>query len=246
VSEADLWLLAGIVAFYLYDATILLYADELVAWPRRRAWSASVGNELQWRGRFAFLPNPLTPWRPLLRLQWERPPGDRAPVQLGEVHDLVRALKPLRAAVAVMAFLLAVLLPLVLFGWRRWEALLLLLGAVYLLSSCMVVYTLRARAALGLDRRALLSLAVDTLACPPFALNLVRKISLRHVSRMDGLAFATATLAPADLRRLHRQLLPRLQALLLREPGDSPRAEQLRACQAQLQLQSPEQQDETA
>ncbi|HVJ39242.1 MAG TPA: hypothetical protein VM687_15760, partial [Stenotrophomonas sp.] len=107
-------------------------------------------------------------------------------------------------------------------------------------------YTVRARAALGLDRRALLSLAVDTLACPPFALNVVRKISLRHASRMDGLAFAAATLQPADLRRLHRQLLPRLQALLLREPGDSPRAEQLRACQAQLQLQYPEQQDETA
>ncbi len=156
MSEADLWLLAGIVAFYLYDAAVLLYADELVAWPRRRAWSASVGNELQWRGRFAFLPNPLTPWRVLLRLQWERPPGDRAPVQLGKAHDLARALRPLQWAVTVMAILLAVALPLVLFAWRRWDVLLLLLGAVYLLSSGMVVYSVRARAALGLDRRALL------------------------------------------------------------------------------------------
>lgn len=245
MTEADLWLLAGIVAFYLYDAAILLYADELVAWPRRGAWSASVGSELQWRGRFAFLPNPLLPWRPLLRVQWLRPPGQCAPVQLDGIHALARALRPLRAAVAVMAILLAVVLPLVLFAWRRWEMLLLVLGAVYLLSSCMVLYTVRARDALGLDRRALLSLAVDTLACPPFALNLVRKISLRHDARMDGLELAAATLAPADLRRLHARLLPRLQALLLREPGEGARAEQLRACQAQLQ-QYPERCDEAA
>ena len=244
--EADVWLMAGIVAFYLYDAAILLYADELVAWPRRRGWSASVGGQLQWRGRFVFVPPPLLPWRPLLRLQWLRAAGDSVPVQQSALDDLRRALKPLQIAVALMAVLLVALLPLALLLWRRWEVMLLLLGAIYLLSACMVLYSVRVRVALGLSRAALVSLAIDTLACPPFALNVVRKISLRHATGMDGLQFATATLAPAELQRLHVHLLPRVEALLQGEPADSSRAGQLRACQQFLLSQEPERCDESA
>ncbi len=231
---ADIWLLAGIVAFYLYDAAMLLYADELVLWPRRRGWAGTVGGDVQWRGGYLFVPALLTPWRPLLRLQWMRAATRPVAPMLEELQGLRRTLRPLQVGVTLMGVLLLGVLPALLLAWRDWGALFALLCAIYLLALAMVVYTVRRRDALGLTRRTLVSLAVDTLACPPFAMNLVRKISLRQAGEVDGLAFATATLSDDALLRLKPQLLARLELLSFHAPADTARADELERYRAQL------------
>jgi len=235
----DLWLLAGIVAFYLYDAAMLLYANELVAWPRRRGWAAAVGGDTQWRGAFAFLPAWWRPASPVLRLQWMRAPGTGATGL--DVQPLLRALRPLQVGVWLMAALLFLVLPLLLWGWRHWQGLLVLLVAIYLLSTGMIVYVARRRAVLGLSRRAVTALAIDALACPPFALNLVRKIGLRQSLGVDGLDFITARLTPEALQRLSPRLIARLDILLLAEAQGSARAHELHEVRDRLEKMTHEQ-----
>lgn len=232
--------MAGIVALYAYDATVLLYADELVAWPRRRGWSAHAGGELQWRGGFLFVPALYWPSAPLLRLRWlqaTRPPA--APRAEARVAILQQALRPLQWAVWLMAALLFLVLPLVLLAWRRDDLLLVLLAAIYLLAGAMVTYLVRARQRLGLPPRAVAALAIDTLACPPFALNLVRKIGLRQALDLDALAFTSRMLPSPGFQRLRPRLLVRLDALLLAEPEDNERSAQLKAARARLLEEEP-------
>ncbi|MDG2526676.1 hypothetical protein P6166_15070 [Stenotrophomonas sp. HITSZ_GD] len=219
---ADLWLLAGILAFHLYDSALRVHVDELLAWPRRRGWAATTGGEVQWRGGYLFVPSPWTPWRPLLRLSWMREAAPSPAAALARVQALRAALRPLQVGVGMMALLLFGALPVLLLAWRHAVGLLALVGAVYLLSAAMVVYLVRRRDALGLSRGALWSIAADTLACPPFALNVVRKVSLRQALDVDGLAFATATLPQGALRRLRAPLLARLA--LMREFADADNA----------------------
>lgn len=231
---ADSWLLAGIVAFYLYDAAMRLHVDELVAWPRRGGWAATTGGDVQWRGGYLFLPSPWTPWRPLLRLSWMRAPDSAPQAAIAQVQALREALRPLQVGVMLMALLLFVALPVLLFAWRHALGLLALVGAVYLLSTAMVVYLARRRDALGLSRGAVWSIAIDTLACPPFALNVVRKVALRQALAVDGLAFAIATLPEASLRRLRPHLLARLDLVRDFTPGDSDRLVELDACRTRI------------
>jgi hypothetical protein len=231
---ADPWLLAGIVAFYLYDAAMRLHVDELVVWPRRAGWAATTGGNVQWRGGYLFLPSPWTPWRPLLRLSWMRATDVAADTALARVQVLRDALRPLQVGVILMAILLFVALPALLLTWRQASALLVLLCLVYALSTAMVIQLVRRRDALGLSRGALWSIAIDTLACPPFALNVVRKVALRQTLAVDGLAFAAAVLPEAALGRLRPSLLARLDLVRQFVSADSARVAALDHCHARV------------
>src|SRR3546814_17263081 len=66
IPDLEVLLVIGIVAFYAQDAMMLLYHDELVFERVDRRWRTSPRSS-QWQGRFLFIPNLLSPSRPLLR-----------------------------------------------------------------------------------------------------------------------------------------------------------------------------------
>lgn len=177
-------LLGGIVLLYLYDSALLLYHDE-VAFETRKGGIVAGGLVLELGGRLLFVPNPLTPHRPLYRLSWLAAPKPDAGGGAASLRRLAGRLSVLAPWSLWLLALFFVGLPGCLWLSGTHAALLAWLVAMYgsILAALGVVVARRRR--LALTNRQLWSLAWDALLCPPFALNLLRKISLEHSRRLD-------------------------------------------------------------
>lgn len=202
------WLLvAGIVAFYLQDATMLLHYDEFVVGGSGRGWQVRVG-KTEWSGRYLCLPGPLAPHTAWFRGAFHDAPGGPAPMQAAALERFLSALFPFRVGTVCLGMILLGVAPILILRHAHPAMLLAALGATYLVLGGLVLQLWRTRAALGLPGRTVAWLAVECLACPPHGINLVRKLTLRHGPR--GAAGAMlAHVVPADLNYVARVIARR-------------------------------------
>lgn len=207
-------LLGGIVLMYLYDSALLIYHDEVAFETRRRGALVAGGLMLELGGRHLFVPNPLTPWRPLHRLSWLRePPPAAMPAGAGLGRLQVR-LAVLMPWSALLFALFSIGLPACLWMQGGAAALLGWLIATYatILGSLGVAYAYRRR--LGITGRQVVALARDALLCPPFAINLLRKVSLEQSARLDLRAVMASALAANATIALARMVEARIATCL--------------------------------
>lgn len=206
------WLLvAGVIAFYLQDAVVLLHYDEFVVSGGARGWHGATGG-IEWSGRFLWLPNPLAPHEAAFLGTWE--PADRAAAGShggASLDAFLAALLPFRVGALALGVVLMAGLPLLLWLYPHPVALLGALGLAYAIVGCLVLVLWRRRERFGLGARTVGWLAFECLACPPHAINLVRKLALRH-GPCDAAAIVAFRLAAGDHDQLeqamsHRRLL---------------------------------------
>ena len=176
-SEALLML--GVFGLYLLDAAMLLYADEVVLTRGRKGWSASIGAGYMLGGRFPCLPAPFAPWRATFRESWD---ATLQPDATAPAEAFRRALLPVQCASAVLSGLLFVVLPSALFLHATHMQLLILIATVYCTSATCIAY--------------------NVLACPPFAVNIARKISLARGLGADPRAFVCRVVPSSNAARL--------------------------------------------
>lgn len=213
----DQWLLmGGVVGLYLYDSALWLFHNEIVLEARRRNYHVSGGGILEFGGRHLFLPNPCCPHRVLVRLSWSAvESSDRRGTRW------IRT----RLALSVIARWTWMLLGLFFVGlpcalWVGTNAVLLSwLVLTYLVIGAMLMQVYRYRKALNLSRRAVIALAFDALLCAPFAINTIRKISLRQAAPSLRTA-ASSLLSSTENAVLTGILRERIQtSLSFMEPG---------------------------
>jgi hypothetical protein len=172
-------LLALAVIFYLYDSSVLLYTNEAVfTCDRALRWGASTRRTgFMFAGRSLRVLNPFTPHRPSFRLSWNfdrLESGGNDPSWSARAQEF-KILTPTTLTAGIALFFL---LPLGMFSalgrYAVIPALLLLYG-----STLLALIRLRRSGLLAaLDRRRFLGFAFECLACPPFAVNIVRRITL--------------------------------------------------------------------
>ena len=206
MSSLEWLLVAGIAAFYLQDAVVLLHYDEFVVGGTGRRWRESAG-AMEWSGRYLWLPSPLAPHAAWFRGAWPAHQVTAAPGQ-ADLDGYLAALAPFRAGTSCLAAVLLAGVPLLVWLYPHPLALLGALGVVYGIVCMLVLLLWRRRAVLGVPSRAAGWLAVECLACPPHAINLVRKLTLRHGPR-DAAAIAAAWLDAAGRDRLARVMAQR-------------------------------------
>lgn len=214
LPSAQALLLPGILAFYLFDAALLLYADEVVFTRTGRRWRAVLGEGAAWSGRSLSLPTGLSPGSPLLRSAWRvapaAPPAAPPAVPLAQ---LLAVVAPLRWHAWLLAASLLLGVPAALY-WRPgpfW--LLALLGLIYLPTLAAVLYLWHRRQMAGLTRRQLLAIAFDVLACPPFALNLVSRVTLRCGPVLPAVELAAQLLDRGGCAALDQAIVVRREQL---------------------------------
>ena len=220
--EAELLLVGGAAALYLVDSVLLLYFDEGVLTPAgRRGWRVRFATDkLHVMGRGVFLPNPLLPHRPLFRLAWRFP----TPRGTASPHWAARGalFRPLAPAVWGMAVALFAVLPLGLF--RLGDAAVLAAVALFYVSLLAgLAWAGFKRARLGLTPGRFAMLAFECVVCPPFALNLVRKISAAMPILEDLVRAARALQAPQDWDVARRKFVARLDEEIEAEGEGSAR-----------------------
>lgn len=229
----ELELLALAIGLYLYDSTVLLYANEaILSCDRRQVWHVSTGWQgLLVAGRRVCLLNPLTMYRPCARLRWnlhalDPPDADQA---WSTKLSTLQAAGPWTGAAA---FALFVLLPLGLFTRFGAHAVLAAVAVLYgsILVALLCVWR---RGSFGaLKGRRFAALIFECLACPPFGVNLIRRISLANPVR-ESLLFAAARLLSASewdalrahcLATLDQELWRLEESSLERKPLEQQRA----------------------
>lgn len=226
MPDVEVLLPVGAIALYLYDSVQGLYGDELVFERRRRGWMASAGSDFLFAGRRPYLPNPFAPDAPMFRVSWDRA-QDQGTLGPAEADALAGALC-LPAWLVRLQFLLLVLaLPVVSIALGAGRMLLAVFALYYLLSAVALVLLARRRAALRLTGRQVALLAFESIACAPFAINLVRKVGLLQSAQLRWAEVAAARFDEPERRILGATLGASIAAALAIEDAGTSRAEHL-------------------
>jgi hypothetical protein len=206
----EVLLMLLVAGLYLYDSGLLLFCNEGILVPVRKGWRIRFGlREPRIAGKELFLPAPWLLHRPMYRLSWQ---FEGANVREGvpepdAMHDAPPILVLLVWSIAMVLFLL---LPLGFFTSLGSRILIAAAGLLYLSIILALVYLWACREAMKLTRKQIGKLAFEYLICPPFALNLIRAVSLSQPPGED-LISAARRLQSAEAWKLTRgQLLHRL------------------------------------
>ena len=231
--EVELLILA--VVFYLYDSSALLYSNEaILTCDRARRWSAATG----WigfvlAGRSLCLLNPFTPYRPSFRLSWdfnrlEPESNDREwPKRAQEFKSIA----PLTMTAGIALFLLLPVGMFTEFGrYAVISAVVLLYGSILL-----ALFQLRRKKILAaMGRRRFWGFAFECLACPPFAVNMVRRITLAD-RIAEPVPLAAVRLLDADRwAELRERCIARIDDAIQRAGEDSQEQKSLEAQKKRL------------
>lgn len=213
-------LILGVIGFYLYDSAILLFSNELIIVQSFGKWSVTFPSD-HWRvmRKLLFFPNPLTAYNLLFRTTWST--IDTFTGSSSDISKFMASMSFLRILVMVLMVLLFVALPIVMFKIGTGIIFLIVLFLIYFTILNMLVYTYFRKSSLGLDNKTFASLAFDSLACPPFAINLLRKISLRHALCDNSVEFAAKTLKPKDFNKFIEELINKMSDELEHEEDES-------------------------
>lgn len=172
-------LIALALVLYLSDSLVFLTRRQGVLISRNnKRWQASLGTrDFLLAGRSLYLCNPLTPGNPVFRLTWA-PDQSRNLGEHTDWHLISKSLADVGRWGLLAGIALYVVLPMGLLA-GLWSPLTPI--GLALLYASLVVAIIRLvghRKALGLTRGRLTALAFEALACPPFGVNLARRIAM--------------------------------------------------------------------
>jgi hypothetical protein len=231
VSVSSEWLLvAGILAFYLQDAARLVYFDEVVV-SGGRTWRVAVEATTEMRGRFLWLPSPLMPARTALHASWASPAGT-ATDSADDLRAFARLLWPVRVGCVIAGLVVLLTIPALLLSSAPPTSLLGALLAWLATTVAMLACLVLRRRPLGLTHRRLATLAAECLLCPPYAVNLYRKLCDIRGFRGDPVAFAADHLSPPERRRLLAAIERRLA--LFAQSSDEDALRRLKEARARI------------
>jgi hypothetical protein len=223
----------GAVGLYLFDSTLLLYSNELLFARRSGGWSFATSSSLLLAGRRVCFLNPFTPAIPQFRVRWSETDTRQEQESREELDAFLAALGPLRyLVIALWMLLLAV--PVELLALGTGIELLVLMAAFYVVVLGALGYIYVRRRELHVPGKSFLALSFDSLACAPFAINLVRKLALRRSVAGNPIDFARRTFDPATFSALIHAVCQRVSDEQQREYGQTPRWAKLEAYRKEL------------
>jgi len=228
----------GAIGLYLFDSTLWLFSNELLFARRAGRWSFAASSSLLLAGRRLCFLNPFTPGTPQFRVRWSEADTRQEQESRAQLDAFFAALAPLQYFVGVL-WLLLLALPVELFFFGTGIELLALMAAFYGVILAALGFIYARRRALRVSGRSFLALSFDSLACAPFAINLVRKLALRRSVAGNPIDFARRTFAPETFSALIQAVRQRVSEEQQREYGQTPRWAELEAYRKELAALEP-------
>lgn len=231
--------MALFASLYVYDSALLLYCNEALLIPNGRSgWSTRFGStNFTLKGKELCVPNPFLPAQVLLRLTW-----DAGGLKSASIDRLIAARSaftkfvPLVWSLALVTF---VLLPFSLFGKQGEFFILLSFILIYTNVLVIVLFLWLDRHGLGLTGKKFALVALDILICPPFALNIIRKLSLSMLFKDDLINVARQLQTLSGWNETRVELLNRLNEEIALADELSERLPELIALRDDLLSEAP-------
>lgn len=207
--EAQLLILA--VLFYVYDSSILLFSNEGVITPSWKNWTAQTNHRgLVLLRKKLFIPNLLLPHRPIFRLHWQPESMSQASSVEWQKEKSMYGWFGLPAY--GMALALFVITPITYCFFRSDPALLACLALIYLIPVGAGMLLYRHQKHLGVSTQNAWSLCLECLLCPPFTINIVRKLSLARRLQANFVDSAFQLVDAAQWERVRAELVACMDA----------------------------------
>lgn len=171
-------LVLGVLFFYLYDSLMLLNINELIIQKSFKKWSYRFPIfGFQILRKFPLVMNLLMPNFLAFNLSW---PSPKEEMDSDKLETLIQSMLPLQIIASLLLLLIIFVLPVVAFLFDSGPQLLALFIFIYLLIIFSVCYLFICRNSLGLSGLKISSIAFECILCPPFAVNIARKVSLNY------------------------------------------------------------------
>lgn len=182
----EIWVFLVAIGFYLYDSAILLNANELIISKFFSKYSINFPSDrLRFNKRIIYLPNPLTPFNHIRKISWSRSQSEEKidnPVLPNNTY--------LRLSTFTIFYLMVLVFPVCIWETGLGNSSLLVLILIYLGIINILGYVYYKKNSFQITKREFLSIAFESLSCPPFALNILRKISLKNTASFEIINFA--------------------------------------------------------
>ena len=231
--------MALFVGLYVYDSTLLLYYNEALLIPNGRSgWATRFGStNFTLKGKELCVPNPFLPAQVLLRLAWNVGGSKNVSVdRFIAARSVFTKFVPLVWSLALVTF---VLLPFSLFGKQGEFFILLSFILIYTNVLLIVLFLWLDRYGLGLTGKKFALVALDILICPPFALNIIRKLSLSMLFKDDLINVARQLQTLSGWNETRVELLNRLNEEITLADELSERLPELIALRDDLLSEAP-------
>jgi len=219
--SSEAWLLFGVVGFYLYDSIKLVSGNQVFLIKGLSGWRLKLPSDyLRFQSSLVFLPNPACPWTSLYKsdLFCEKSSADSLDNIL-QINDALRSIKPF---VVLLFIQMLVFLPICVLRYGMGLLTLVVVSSIYGTVFFMVLVIFIKKIQLKLTPKRFMSLLFDCIACPPFALNAIRKITLMLPLQINVLEFATEYLEDKRKEAFFSEAIKRLDDMMLicDEDGD--------------------------
>ena len=235
MSEFQLLLPIGAFALYLFDSVLLLYSNELVLQGGGPRWSFSGGSDWFLFRRRIHVPNPLLPQRPIYKVYWLETDSYRGGETSEDLLSFKKAIVPIQITVIFLLTQLLITLPLTSLLLGAGTTLLVVFVMFYGVIIAALWWAYRRRVDFCLTKKTYWALVVDVLACAPFAVNLVRKLSLNRSIAGDPMAFAKMAMDPESYESLSKTVGNRVDSELAAVEPNSKAAKDLEDFRKRLQ-----------
>jgi hypothetical protein len=217
-------LAAALVAVYLFDSALFLSVGEAVVLTRRRTLCGlSFGGGFELAGRRPYLPNPLLPFRPVFRIDWDLSgaavsPAREVSEQMQQRLDSLRTLGVLSASCGVSIVVVAP------------AGLLMGTNSLFLAAAlATLVLALAAGTLLMLNRRGFgltiwqaASMALVALICLPCSANLARAVAAHRRWRLAASDLAELGFPARDIPALRARVCEALASARRYVPEEGP------------------------
>lgn len=232
----------GLVGLYLYDSAQLRFYNEFFitrGFGKKFSYT-SVQPNIHFAKKFLSFPDLFFPHHLQFHCQWQLQTQKDQTAQLNqdieEIEKLSKILRPLQYSIFIVAMSTLVALPLAIIfevGYVILAALSLLIYGLNLLNS---LYIFVQRNTLQLSKKFLIHLLLDTLLCPPFALNSLKKISLNLKLKSDAIYLGHALFSPQHRADFDLELAKVIAQLKQQYPSSNKNYQALEQRELELKL----------
>lgn len=233
-------IILGLVGFYLYDSTKLCFYNEfyLLNGFTAKFKSQMLVNHFSILKKFLIIPQPFCPHYLCFKVRWQLTSHQDHQQVIGDeiktILNLQKILKPLQFMVYLNAVLTLILLPTALIYKSSYLYLAILILSIYAINLINITWIFVRRKQLHLSNLKFSYLFIDALLCPPFALNLLQKISLNYDFKTDAISLSQHLLDADDFQILLSQTIADIELLKNNHDAEQVLIEQLNLKQNDL------------
>ena len=213
----DILIVIGIVGFYIYDSAHLYFYNEFnITKGIRPIFNFQhISKMLNFFNKYLVIPNLFLSHQLIFKCAWKIK-NISSPTHLdseGNIKIISKTLQPLQFLNILLFWLTIGILPILIIFKFGYIALTITLSLIYLLNLVSIIFVIIKRKVLQLSWSKVMQLLLDILLCPPFALNLLRKISLNYNIETEGTVLAAKILNTKNYQNLLNEIVHDIQTL---------------------------------